>query len=67
MNTVEIYAASLNKDQVITAVSDILPRAQACIESDGWGEDLILNFFYRGYFVPKCPTLRNTDNIIITV
>ena len=28
-NTVERYAASLNKDQIITAVNDILPRAQA--------------------------------------
>ena len=35
MNTVERYAASLNKDQIITAVNDILQRAQACIESDG--------------------------------
>ena len=34
VNTVERYAASLNKDQIITAVNDILPRAQACIESD---------------------------------
>ena len=35
VNTVERYAASLNKDQIITAVNDILPRAQTCIESDG--------------------------------
>ena len=35
VNTVERYAASLNKDQIITAVNDILPRAQAYIESDG--------------------------------
>ena len=35
MNTVEWLAASLNKDQIITAVNDILPGAQACIESDG--------------------------------
>ena len=35
MNTVERYAASLNKDQIITSVNDILARAQACIESDG--------------------------------
>ena len=35
VNTVERYAASLNNDQIITAVNDILPRAQACIESDG--------------------------------
>ena len=25
---------SLNKDQIITAVNDILPRAQVCIESN---------------------------------
>ena len=31
----EKYAASLNKNQIITAVNDILPKAQACIESDG--------------------------------
>ena len=35
MNTVERYAASLNRDQIITAVNDILLIAQACIESDG--------------------------------
>ena len=35
VNTVEKYAASFNKDQIITAVNDILPRAQACIEFDG--------------------------------
>ena len=35
VNTVERYAASLNKDKIVTAVNDILPRAQACIESDG--------------------------------
>ena len=35
VNTVESYAASLNKDQIITAVNDIPPKAQACIESDG--------------------------------
>ena len=34
-NNVERYAASLNKNQIITAVNDILPRTQACIESDG--------------------------------
>ena len=33
-NTVERYAASLNKDQIITALNDILPRAQACNEFD---------------------------------
>ena len=34
MNTVERYAAILNKDQIITDVNDILPSAQACIELD---------------------------------
>ena len=34
VNTVERYAASLNKDQIITAVNNILARAQSCIESD---------------------------------
>ena len=32
---VERYTASLKKDQIITAVNDIQPRTQACIESDG--------------------------------
>ena len=35
VNTMKICAASLNKDQIITAVNDILPRAQACMKSDG--------------------------------
>ena len=35
VNTVERYAASLNKNQIISAVNDILLRAQACIEFDG--------------------------------
>ena len=34
VNTVVTYAASLNKDQNITAVDDVLPWAQAWIESD---------------------------------
>ena len=34
VNSVERHAASLNKDQIITAVNDILPRAQGSIESD---------------------------------
>ena len=29
VNTVERYTASLNKDQIITSVNDIHPRAQA--------------------------------------
>ena len=32
VNTVKIYAASLNKDQVITDVNDILPRALSLIK-----------------------------------
>ena len=35
MNTVGRYAASLNKDQIITVVNDIQLIAQTCIESDG--------------------------------
>ena len=31
----DIYASSLNKDEIITAVNDILLRAQSYIESDG--------------------------------
>ena len=31
VNTLERYAAGLNTDQIITAVNDILSRAQACI------------------------------------
>ena len=47
INTVERYAASLDKDQIITAVNDILPRAQACIESDGRAFDYILKSFKK--------------------
>ena len=35
VNSVEGYGASLNKDQIITVVNDILPKVQAYIESDG--------------------------------
>ena len=34
LKNIEGISASLNKDQIITVVNDILPRAQACIESD---------------------------------
>ena len=34
VNIVERYATSLNKHQIVTAVADTLPRAQACVESD---------------------------------
>ena len=48
VNTVEKYAASLNKDQIITAVNDILSRAQACIKSDGGAfEDKLKSFKKR--------------------
>ena len=58
VNTIEGYAASLNQDQIITAVNDILPRAQACIESDGGALEYKLKslnkrqsfIFYCGYF-----------------
>ena len=55
-------AASLNKNEIITAVNDIRPRAQACIESR---KDLIVNF-YCGYLVLKYPTLSTINNTIIT-
>ena len=35
LNTVERYTVSLNKDQIITAVNDIILIDQACMESDG--------------------------------
>ena len=47
VNTVKRYAASLNKDQIITAVNDILPRAQACIESDGGAFEYKLKSFKK--------------------
>ena len=73
VNTVERYDA---KDQIITAVNHILPRAQACIESDGgylstnWNssrKDLIDNFVLPYIFSLKWPTLGSTNNIIITI
>ena len=47
VNTVERYDASLNKDQIITAANDILPRAQACIESDGGAFEYKLKSFKK--------------------
>ena len=47
VNTVERYAASLNKDQIITAVNGILPRAKACIESDGGAFEYKLKSFKK--------------------
>ena len=46
VNIVEIYAASLNKDQIITAVNNILPRAQACIKSDGGAFEYTFSVLY---------------------
>ena len=47
VNTVERYAASINKDQIITATNDILPRTQACIESAGGAFEQKLKSFKR--------------------
>ena len=47
VNTVERYATSLNKDQIITAVNEIQPRAQACIESDGGAFEYELKSFKK--------------------
>ena len=47
VNTVERYAASLNEDSIITAVNDILLRAQACIESDGGAFEYKLRSFKK--------------------
>ena len=47
MNNVERYAVSLNKDQIITAVNDIIPRAPAYIESDGGAFDYKLKSFKK--------------------
>ena len=47
VNTVERYAASLNKDQIIIAVNDILQRTQACIESDGGAFEYKLKSFKK--------------------
>ena len=47
VNTVERYAVTLNNDQIITAVNDILPRAQACLESDGGAFEYKLKSFKK--------------------
>ena len=47
VNTVERYAASFNKNQIVTAVNDIPPRAQACIESDEGAFDYKLKSFKK--------------------
>ena len=76
VNTVERYAANLNRNQIITAENDILLKTQAFIESDWGAFEYRLKsftkkrsqlFLYCGYFSLKCPTLGNTNNIIITI
>ena len=47
VSIVERYAASLNEDQILTAVNDILPKKQACIESDGGAFEYKLKSFKR--------------------
>ena len=47
VNTVESYAASLSKDQIITAVNDILQRAQVCIEFEGGAFEYQLKSFKK--------------------
>ena len=49
VNTVEIYAFGLNKDQIITAVNDIPPSAQDCIESDGGAFEYKLKSFKKRF------------------
>ena len=57
------------------AVDNILPRAQASIESDGGTFEYKLKSFkkrqsiipYYGFFPLKCSTSDNTNNILITV
>ena len=66
VNTVERYAASLNKDQIITAVNDILPIVKACIEYDGGAlstnrnpsrKDIIVNLFMHIIY-PQMSNIR---------
>ena len=47
VNTAERHAAGLNKDQIIIAVNDILPRAQTFIESDGEAFEYKLKSFKK--------------------
>ena len=74
MNTVKRYAASLTKDRTTTAVNDILPRAQACIEFDegafeyklkSFKKRLNRKFFNADIYSSNVSTLGNTSNIII--
>ena len=46
-NTAETYAANLNKDQIITAVNNILPRVQVCIESNRRAFEYKLKLFKK--------------------
>ena len=55
----KIRCYSLNKDQIISAVNDILPKTQACIESD-WGA-----FEYKlKYFKKRLSRSFFTDDIL---
>ena len=47
VSTVERYAASLSKEQITTADNDILPRAQACLDSDGGAFEYKLKSFKK--------------------
>ena len=58
VNTVERYATSLNKDQIITAVNDILQRAQAfegylSTNGNSSRKGLIIIFFTLRIFFPQ--------------
>ena len=46
VTTVERYAAIINKYQIISALNDTLPRAQACIDSDGGAFEYKLKAFF---------------------
>ena len=66
VNTVARYTASLNTDQIITAVNDIPPRARACIEYDGGAFEYKLKYlkkrlnryFVLGIFFPEVSNIR---------
>ena len=62
VNTIESYAASLNKDQIITDVNDILPRAQTSFE-----KKLIVIFLFRILFPQMFNIRQCINNIIITI
>ena len=54
VNTVERYAASLNKDQITAAVNAIPPRAKVCIESDGGAFEYKLKSFKERLDIKSC-------------